>query len=116
MLPPLGRLTVSLRLPAPDAVHVPPPAPAHVHVQVSEAGKVSATVDPGALLGPALEAVIVYVTEPPGTAVVTPSVLVTPRFACGVSVSVSVALVLPALLSTTADELTVAVLLRLPVA
>jgi hypothetical protein len=46
-------------LPDPDAVHVPPPAPTHVHVQVSEAGKVSATVEPVAALGPALEAVIV---------------------------------------------------------
>ena len=46
-------------LPEPAAVQVPPPAPAQVQVQVSEAGKVSATVAPGALLGPALEAVIV---------------------------------------------------------
>ena len=46
-------------LPEPDAVHVPPPAPTHVQVQVSEAGKVSATVAPVALLGPAFEAVIV---------------------------------------------------------
>src|SRR3954465_11365247 len=43
-LPPLGRLTVSLRLPEPDAVQVPPPAPTHVQVQLSEAGNVSATV------------------------------------------------------------------------
>ena len=45
--------------PAPEAVQVPPPAPVQVQVQVSEAGKVSATVEPGALLGPALEAVMV---------------------------------------------------------
>ena len=50
---------MSLRLPEPDAVQVPPPAPTQVQVQVSDAGKVSATVDPGALLGPALEAVMV---------------------------------------------------------
>src|SRR5258707_1034840 len=37
-LPPAGRLMVSLRLPDPDAVHVPPPAPTHVHVHVREAG------------------------------------------------------------------------------
>ena len=55
-------------LPLPDAVHVPPPAPTHVHVPVREAGNVSATVAPGALLGPALLAVIVYVTLPPGVA------------------------------------------------
>src|SRR4029077_1068939 len=45
-LPPLGRLTVLLMLPEPEAVQVPPPAPTQVHVQVSEAGKVSATVAP----------------------------------------------------------------------
>src|SRR5690242_12201096 len=58
-LPPEGRLTVSLIFPLPEAVQVPPPAPTHVQVQVSEAGKVSDTVEPGALLGPALEAVMV---------------------------------------------------------
>src|SRR5204862_238396 len=58
-LPPTGRLTVSLRLPEPDAVQVPPPAPVHVQVQGNEAGKVSATVAPVALLGPALLAVMV---------------------------------------------------------
>ena len=46
-------------LPAPAAVQVPPPEPAQVQVQVSEAGKVSLTVAPGALLGPELEAVMV---------------------------------------------------------
>src|SRR5215468_2702209 len=61
-------------LPAPLAVHVPPPAPTHVQVAVSAAGNVSATVAPGAFDGPALDAVIVYVTLPPGVAVVTPSV------------------------------------------
>ena len=58
-LPPLGRFTVLLRLPEPDAVHVPPPAPTHVHEHVSDAGNVSATVDPGALLGPGFDAMIV---------------------------------------------------------
>ena len=50
---------MSLMLPEPDAVQVPPPAPTQVQVQVSDAGKVSATVAPVALLGPALLAVIV---------------------------------------------------------
>jgi hypothetical protein len=45
--------------PEPAAVHVPPPAPTHVQVHVSDAGNVSATVAPGALLGPAFDAVIV---------------------------------------------------------
>jgi hypothetical protein len=58
-LAPLGRLTVLLMLPDPDAGHVPPPAPTHVHEHVSDAGNVSATVEPGALLGPVFEAVIV---------------------------------------------------------
>ena len=46
-------------LPDPPAVQVPPPAPLQVQLQVSEAGKVSTTVVPGALLGPALLATIV---------------------------------------------------------
>ena len=46
-------------LPEPEAVQVPPPAPTQVQVQVSVAGNVSATVAPAALLGPALEAVMV---------------------------------------------------------
>src|SRR3954452_23838406 len=101
-------------LPEPDAVQVPPPAPTQVQVAVRDAGKVSATVAPVALLGPAFDAVIVYVTEPPGVAVVTPSVLVIPRLACGVNVSVSVALLLAAFGSPV--SVTVAVLLSVPVA
>src|SRR3954469_18521777 len=116
MLPPLGRFTVPLMLPLPAAVQVPPPAPTQVHVQVSDAGKVSATVAPGALLGPALDDVMVYVTEPPGVAVVTPSVLVTARSDCGVSVSVSVAELLAALESLAPPPETVAVLLSVPLA
>ena len=100
-------------LPAPAAVQVPPPAPEQVQLQVSDAGNVSATVTPGALLGPALLAVIVYVTLPPGTAVVTPSVLVIAMSACGTSVSVSVALLLPGTGSVIADD-TDAVLTRVP--
>ena len=57
--PPAGRLAVSLMLPEPDAVHVPPPAPTHVQVAVRLAGNVSATIAPLALLGPALLALIV---------------------------------------------------------
>jgi hypothetical protein len=57
--PPAGRLTVSLILPEPLAVHVPPPAPTQVQVAVSEGGKVSATFVPGALIGPAFDAVMV---------------------------------------------------------
>src|SRR3569623_292993 len=104
-------------LPLPDAAHVPPPAPAQVQVQVSPAGKVSATVAPVAVLGPALFAVIVYAVLPPAVTVVTPSVLVIDRSALPPSVSVSVAELLASVVSVTppgAD--TVAVLLSVPVA
>ena len=63
--PPTGKLAASLMLPEPLAVQMPPPAPTHVHVHVKDAGNVSAIVEPGASLGPALLAVIVYVVEPP---------------------------------------------------
>src|SRR5437870_11878606 len=118
MLAPTGKLTVSLMLPDPDAVFpVAPPVPLLLYEQVSDAGKVSATATPGALLGPTLLAVIVYVTEPPGTAVVTPSVLVIPRSPCGARLSVSVAELFPAFVSAAAaGALTVAVFERVPVA
>ena len=104
-------------MPEPDAVQVPPPAPVQVHVQVRLAGKVSATVAPVALLGPALLAVIVYVTEPPDVAVVTPSFTVIAKSALALSVSVSVAELLPGVGSVTpAGAVTVAVLLNVPVA
>lgn len=58
--PPEGKLTTSLMLPEPAAVQVPPPAPTHVQVMpVRAAGKVSAMVTEGALLGPPLEATMV---------------------------------------------------------
>ena|SRR5438445_2076674 len=68
-------------LPAPEAVQVPPPAPTQVQVQVSTAGNVSATVAPAAGVALGFDTVIVYVTLPPGTAVVTPSFLVIARSA-----------------------------------
>src|SRR4051794_38501335 len=69
------------------------------------------------LLGPLFVTVIVYVTFVPGTAVVEPSLLAIDRSACGVSVSVSVELLLPPVGSVTpAGGLTVAVLLKDPVA
>jgi len=117
MLPPAGRLAVSLMLPLPLAVHVPPLVPAQVQLQVSEAGNVSATVEPGALLGPAFDAVIVYVTLPPGVAVVTLSVLMIDRSADAPSTSVSVAELLPGVGSVTpAGVATVAVLVNEPLA
>src|SRR3954454_13900634 len=103
-------------LPLPDAVHVPP-APTQVQVQVSLAGNVSATVAPVALLGPALDAVIVYVTDPPAVALVTPSVLVIDRSADAPSASTSVAELLPGVGSVTpAGGATVAVFVSDPLA
>jgi hypothetical protein len=81
--------------PDPEAVHVPPPAPLQVHdPPVSDAGNVSATVTPGASLGPALETVTVYVTDPPATTLVTPSVLVIARSAWRTIESASTAMLL----------------------
>src|SRR6476661_6076128 len=68
-------------LPEPAAVQVPPPVPAQVHVQVRAAGKVSATVAPVAGVAVGFDAVMVYTTDEPGTAVVTPSLLVIDRSA-----------------------------------
>src|SRR5262245_22687948 len=104
-------------LPLPVAVQVPPPAPTHVQVvPVNAAGKVSVTVAPGALEGPALEAVITYVTVPPAVTVVTLSLLVIARSPCRAMVSVPVALLLPGVGSVTPPgAATVAVLLSVPV-
>src|SRR6187455_154998 len=99
-------------LPEPAAVQVPPPAPTQVQAQVRSAGKVSATVEPVALLGPAFEAVVVYVVGPPAVTEITPSVLVTARSACPARVSESVAELLPGVGSVTPPgAATVAVLL-----
>src|SRR5262249_11403456 len=106
---------MSLMLPLPLGVQVPPPAPTHVHGAVSDGGRMSETFAPSALLGPALLAVIVYVTDPPGVAVVTPSVLVMERSAVPVIVSVSVAELLAGFGSVTpAGASTFAVLDNVP--
>jgi hypothetical protein len=58
--PPAGKFTVALMLPEPFAGQDPPPAPTQVQfTPVMVAGNVSATVEPGALLGPALLATMV---------------------------------------------------------
>src|SRR5688572_445159 len=102
-------------LPLPAAVHAPPPAPAQVHVQVSDAGNVSVTVAPVAALGPALRPVMVYVTLPPGVALVTPSVLVIESSASGPSASMSKSELLPGTGSVVpAGGETVAVFTRAP--
>lgn len=64
--PPDGRFTVWFMLPEPEAPHDPPAEPVHVQFDpVIAAGRTSVTVAPVTLLGPALVAVIVYVTDPP---------------------------------------------------
>ena len=60
----------------PAVFPVAPPAATLVVEQVRPAGNVSVTVTPVAVLGPAFEALIVYVVFVPGVAVVTPSVFV----------------------------------------
>src|SRR5215831_10890054 len=81
------------------------------------AGMRSETLAPVTLLGPLLVTTMVYVVEPPGVAVVTPSVLVIDRSATSVMVSVSVALLLPGVGSLTpAGAAMLAVLAIEPVA
>jgi hypothetical protein len=83
---------VSPRLPDPEAVHVPPPAPTQVHDNpAADEGKTAVTNAAGASLGPALDAVTVYVTDPPATTLSTPLVRVIDRSADRLIVSVSFA-------------------------
>jgi hypothetical protein len=87
--------TDALIEPEPDAVQEDPADAVHVHVAPEMMpGTVSVTVPPVTTDGPELDATIVYVTEVPGCSVVAPSVLVMMRSACGVSVSLSVAVLL----------------------
>ena len=93
MLPPAGIETVAAMFPEPEAVKLVPLDPDAVQLTDPKlAGKLSLTVAPTASDGPPLLTTIVYVSDVPGTCVVFPSVFVTARSACGVKVSVSVAL------------------------
>ena len=75
-------------LPVPLAAQVLPALPAQVQLQVSDAGKVSTTRASNTVSGPALLAVMVYTTLPPGKAVATPSELVIDRStSCAVRIS-----------------------------
>src|SRR5262245_11080245 len=84
---PTGRLTVALMLPEPEDGQVPPPAAVQdQRTPVTEAGKLSVTVAPLAPVtasGPALNTVIVQVSDCPGETVVKPSSLVICRLATG---------------------------------
>src|SRR4051794_16614565 len=102
---------VSVR--APDTLLRPSPLQLK---EVTPEGSGSLTATAVAALGTALLTTTVYVVLVPGTTEVTPSVLVTPTSYCGVSVSVSVLLLLPGTVSVTPlGGDTVAVLLREPV-
>src|SRR5437763_1470772 len=81
---------------------------------VTPAGSGSLTATLLAVLGPVLLTTMVEVVLVPGTAVVALAVLVTRTSFCGVSVSVSVALLLAGLMSPAA--VTLAVLVSEPVA
>src|SRR5438067_1424072 len=119
-------VAVVARLPdplaAPHAVVAEPPLPglltAHVHApKVTLAGGVSVTAALVTSLGPLLVTVIVYVVLPPAFTLATPSVLVIARSAVAVTVSESVALLLPGFGSVVpAGTATVAVLAIVPVA
>src|SRR5439155_17788805 len=114
-----ARFTVSLMLPLPLAVKPEaPPLPTAVKVSLPTlAGRMSLTVAPVTLLGPLLLTTIVYVVEVPGVTVTTPSVLVIERSATRLTVSLSVALLLPGVRSVTpTGAAMVAVLAMEPVA
>jgi hypothetical protein len=105
-------------LPAPLAGHDDPADAVQVQVvPVISEGSVSVTVAAPDALGPFCRTTTVYWMGEPGTATSWPSVLVTLKSACGVSVSVSVALSLAGLGSVTpAGTDTVAVFASVPVA
>jgi hypothetical protein len=76
-VPPESSVTLALMLPLPLAGQLDPALALQVHVApVSAAGKLSVTVAPVAVDGPAFDATMVYVTVPFWFTPVTPSVLV----------------------------------------
>src|SRR5437660_12926406 len=90
-------------LPVPDAVQLPPPAATQLHdALVMAAEKASVTVAPIASLGPVFDTTMVYVVVVPGTAVVTPSVLVMARSTSALIVSLALAVAGAALVGTVA--------------
>src|SRR3954447_15153954 len=89
------------------------PLPLQVKL-VTPVGSGSLTATLVAVLGPLLLTTMVYVVLVPGTTEVTPSLLLTLTSFCGVSVLVSVALLLAGLVSLAA--VTVTVLVSEPVA
>jgi hypothetical protein len=93
---PTAKFTVSEMFPVPLAAHVAPDDATHDHVApLNVPGSESATVAPTTFDGPLFEATITYVTGEPGVAVADESVFVIDKSAFGLSVSVSVAELLP---------------------
>jgi hypothetical protein len=117
-IPSTARLAVVLMLPTPEgAAQVEPVDATQVHVAlINAAGRLSVMTAPETADGPLFVAVMVYVTDVPGISFVELSVLTMARSAVGVSVSVSVAWLLPAASVVPVGARIVAVLLRVPVA
>src|SRR5437763_14489690 len=103
--------------PLPDVLPVAPPAAVLVKAAVANAGgKASDTDTPAAVLGPALDTTMVYVTVPPAVTLLTPLAIDTDTSDTGVRTSVSVATSSAALLSVIPAVFTPAVETRVPVA
>ena len=117
-LPPTGTVTTALIDPDPEAGHVAPELGVQVQVApVNKAGRVSVTVAPAAVDGPAFVTMIVYVIDPPGTDEPDPSVFVIARSGVTWTVSVSMAVLLVAVGSVTPlGAVMVAVFASVPVA
>jgi hypothetical protein len=117
--PEASRSTVVAMLPLPPGLpHAEPAVAEHVQATfVRSAGNVSVTAAPVTASGPAFDTLIVYVSVSPGAYCDLPSVLVMPRFAAGVRVSVSLAVSFPGTGSVVpAGGATVAVFERAPTA
>lgn len=124
--PPLGSIGITMPAPCISATVVfatvghdaPPVAVAQVTpVTVRFATAGSWKIDPFAALGPVFDTTTVYVVVLPALTLLTPSVLLIAKSACGVSVSVSVELLLLRFGSVTPlGAVTVAVFTRLPTA
>lgn len=115
--PPFARLTVVLMLPVPLALpQLDPLDAAHVQETLPRMpGTVSVTVAPVTGLGPSLVTVIVYVNCVPGIGCVGVAVLVIRRFESEMTLSVSLAVLLPVLGSVEpAGAETLAVFVNVP--
>lgn len=118
-VPPFAKLTVVLMLPVPLALpQVDPLDAVQIHeTLVRIAGTLSVTVAPVTGLGPSLVTVMVYVNGAPGIGCTGVAVLVMRRFDSEMTLSVSLAELLPELGSVEPDGVeTLAVFVRVPIA